>query len=412
MENMELLELLGQAKKEEVSSILDNFLRATARYAVIEAMNEELTMLCGPRHAPKKGGAIERGGSAPGTLFLGTHSEPVKRPRIRKRNTDGTTSEQTLKTYEAARDGATLKDAMIKALVAGVSSRKQCDLNDAKGTSRSAVSRLWQEKGKAFVESLRSRKLNKDGYVVLMMDGIHLSDKITAIVALGINSTGQKQMLDFEIGSSENSEICDSLTDRLVERGFKPCAKRLLCVLDGGKALRHGIRKHWPDALIQTCLVHVCRSIKGRLSKKYYGELEQRFKGLRKAADLNAAKEAYSRLEKFVAKHSAEGLKTLKNAREEMLAIHSLGAPDTMNKTLLSTNCIENSIRNMRGVLGRVTKWRSNTDMPARWLSCAMLEAEKGFYRINGYNDIPLLIKAINSAPPPGEEGADGNKIK
>jgi transposase-like protein len=408
MEKMELLAKLGQAKNEDISEVFNEFVRSAARYAVLEAMSEEVALLCGPRHTQQSKRTQERGGTAPDSIFVGAESEDIKRPRVRKRTEDGTKKEVTLDTYKAAQDGTVLKEAMMKALIAGVSSRKQSDLvNNSKGSSKSSVSRIWQKKGKEYVMSLRSRTLEEDGYVVLMMDGIHLGDTITAVVALGITSDGKKHMLDFEIGSSENNEICDSLMDRLVERGFKPNADRLYCVLDGGKALRHGIRKYWPDALIQTCLVHVCRRIKGRLSKKFYMELEAGFKSLREASKLDAACEAYYRLKSFVAKHSAEGLNTLENAKEEMLTLHWVGAPDTLNKSLLSSNSIENSIRNMRGVLGRVTKWKSNTDMPSYWLSGGMLEAEKGFHRINGYQDIPLLIKALNLAPSEREEDWD-----
>ncbi|MFT4641911.1 MAG: putative transposase [Verrucomicrobiales bacterium] len=37
-----------------------------------------------------------------------------------------------------------------------------------------------------------------------MLDGIHLSKGQTAIVALGIREDGSKEMLDFQVGSSES----------------------------------------------------------------------------------------------------------------------------------------------------------------------------------------------------------------
>ena len=80
-----------------------------------------------------------------------------------------------------------------------------------------------------------------------------------------------------------------------------------------------------------------------------------------------------------------------------MLTLFALGVPDTFNKPLLSTNSIENSIRNMRRLPGRVTRWRAQTDMTSRWMASAMLEAEKGFRRIQGYRQMGLLIEALNS---------------
>ena len=55
-----------------------------------------------------------------------------------------------------------------------------------------------------------------------------------------------------------------------------------------------------------------------------------------------------------------------------------------MHKNLLSTNIIENSIRNMRGKLGRVTRWREETDQPRRWLAMALIETEKRIPQARG----------------------------
>ena len=66
-----------------------------------------------------------------------------------------------------------------------------------------------------------------------------------------------------------------------------------------------------------------------------------------------------------------------------------------MNKSLLSTNLIENSFRNVRNKIGRVKKWDATTDQPSRWMAYGLLEAEKGFNRIKGYQDISLLVSKL-----------------
>jgi hypothetical protein len=77
-------------------------------------------------------------------------------------------------------------------------------------------------------------------------------------------------------------------------------------------------------------------------------------------------------------------------ARNEILDV-----PNTLHRNLLSTNAIENSFRNTRNKLGRVTRFRAETDQATRWLSFALLEVEKGFRRISGYKDLPELIAAL-----------------
>lgn len=394
MSKNELILLLGQAGKEETNRIFEDFVRGAARYAVLEAMEEELVLLCGDKHRPTKG-LYRRSGSSKGKIYIGNRSENIKRPRVRKQIASKE-QEYRLKTYAAARSGDGLKEAILAALVAGVSNRKQQRINPATTrVSKSEVSRLWKKKSIEYIEHLRNRPLDKKGYLALSIDGLHLCEDITAIAAMGITEDGTKHMLDFEIGSSENSTVCQSLAERLVERGFKPAGKHLLAVLDGSKALKKAVLSQWPDVVIQTCLVHVERTIRGRIAKKYYGVVTRLFNAVRKAANLEAALEAYKNLSAFIKKNTAAGFESLKQAEPFMLTVHQLGIPDTLNKTFLSTNIIENSIRNMRCVIGRITRWKTETDMASRWVACAMIEAEKGMRLISGYKDLDKLKTAL-----------------
>lgn len=277
--------------------------------------------------------------------------------------------------------------------------------NKAVGTSHGEVSKLWQKEGERCIEELRTRDLSKENYVVLMMDGVWLNNDLCAVVALGITIEGEKHILDFQIGGSENLEVCTDLLNRIESRGFKP-AQRLLAVTDGSKALRRGIRKKWPDTIIQRCLIHKERNIKGYLSYRHHDELKYRFNRLRKAQGIQAAEECVNQLKTFLKGKNAQALISLEEAGEELLAVHRLGAPSTLNTTLLNTNCIENPFRNVRSKTRRVNRWRAETNMPSKWMAYALLKAEKGFRRINGYAELKKLAKILQSfSPPPPEEG-------
>lgn len=405
MERISLLEMLMQAENGETQEVMRDFVRGVARSVFVEAMVEEVETLCGPSHQRDSERDHVRAGSASGVLFYETRSESVRRPRVRRRGVNGKQEETRLMTYEAGKSGPELREAILRAFAAGVSARGMEEaVGCSKRTSKSEVSRLWQQRAAECIEAVRGRSLESETYVALMLDGVVLSEDLTAVVALGVTAQGQKQMLDFEIGSSENASVCTALTDRLVERGLGLAARRPFAVLDGSAALRKAVRKHWPEALIQTCLVHISRRIRARLSRRHHGELERLFNRLRKSADLEAASEALGELARFVAAHSAQGLKTLENAGGELLALFRLGVPDTFNKPLLSTNSIENSIRNMRRMLDRVNRWRPETDMGAKWMASAMLEAEKGFRRIDGHRHLPVLVEALNRRPDPEED--------
>lgn len=406
MSNVPLNELLAQADSAEIGETFEHFMRTAARKAFMQVLFEEVTQLCGPAYHPRQEASCGRAGSAPGRYFFGTEEETIRRPRVRKNG-----KEVRLKSYEAGQDRGALQEAMLRAFMAGLPSREQQRVfKDSSGTSRSEVSRLWQQEGAKCIEELRSRDLGKEDYLVLMLDGIGLGNDLCGIVALGITMDGRKQILDFQIGASENAEACSDLLARLVERGFRP-RRRLLAVTDGAKALRKAVLAHWSDAFIQRCLIHKARNIKGYLSRRHHGELESFFDRLRKAEGLKAARKVVDELKRFLKRKSAAALDSLEEAGDELLAVHQLNAPSTLNTTILNTNCIENPFRNVRAKIRRVARWRSETHMASKWLAYALLEAERGFRRINHWQDLQKLAKCIEEFTPPPEEGEDASHL-
>ena len=86
------------------------------------------------------------------------------------------------------------------------------------------------------------------------------------------------------------------LMRRLAKRGFD-CDRPLLAVLDGSDALRSSVKEFFPDAIVQRCLVHKERNIRGKLSKKHWGELARLFRRLREVQGREAAEEVVGELE-------------------------------------------------------------------------------------------------------------------
>ncbi len=147
--------------------------------------------------------------------------------------------------------------------------------------------------------------------------------------------------------------------------------------------------------MIQRCIIHKERNLRGRLSKRHWGELTRLFKRLREVEGEAAGRETYVAIERFLADKNAAALESLYEAGEELIALHRLNVPATLHVSLLSTNLIENSFRNTRRKLGRVTRFRAETDQASRWLAAPLLDAEKGFRRLMGYRDLPRLAEAL-----------------
>ena len=331
MREFRLFEELGQGRSGEVAEAFREYIRGHVVWFICEVMRQEVGELCGPKHQPMRrgGDGVYRAGSSPGRVHIDGKREEVTRPRVRRRKADGSSDEVLLETRPAASDPGEMEASILAALKAGVSTREVRDVvPDAFGTSRSSVSRLWCEVGHRFVDKLRSRDLSQTDWVGLLLDGIRLSEDQMAVVALGIDREGYKQILDFELGSSENTEVCRDLMRRITRRGFR-CQRRLYAVLDGSDALKNALLEFFPDAVLQRCLVHKERNIRGKLSKKHWGELARLFKRLREVQGEEAAIEVVNELKRFLKEKNQKAHDSLLEAGDELIALHRLNVPNT-----------------------------------------------------------------------------------
>jgi putative transposase len=80
---------------------------------------------------------------------------------------------------------------------------------------------------------------------------------------------------------------------------------------------------------------------------------------------------------------------------EETLTVHRLGVGWLLRRTLASTNPIESCLSTVERVARNVKRWREG-NQPLRWTATGLLEAEKKFRRIKGYQEILLLKERLN----------------
>lgn len=387
----------GQGLIVDSTEALREHLRASAREALKEIFEQEIRSLCGERYKPQ-GGDCRRAGTAPSYVMTDARREAMDRPRLRRERPDGKTEEVHLKSWKMAQSPDEWEAAMMRAVLCGVSTRscKRLRPDDLVGESRSSISRLWQRKAAELVERVQQSDLSEIDMVVLMLDGVVLSRGAVATVALGIDTGGTKHVLGFRVGSSENQEVCRDLLSNLTRRGLRAPARRyLLGVLDGSKALEKALLEVFPKTLIQRCLVHKERNLKGYLSTRHWSEIDRLFKRLRKTQGTKAAEEALADLESFLRDKNQQARDSLEEARDHLLTLLELDVPNTLNRSLLSTNCIENLFNNLRRHIGKVCRWREETDQADRWLASGLILASEGFRKISGYREIPALITAL-----------------
>ena len=85
--------------------------------------------------------------------------------------------------------------------------------------------------------------------------------------------------------------------------------------------------------------------------------------------------------------------RSLEEGLEETLTVHRLGVGAVLRRKLATTNPIESCLSTVQRVARNVKRWREgNQPLTATGL----LEAEKKFRRIKGYQQILLLKERLN----------------
>ncbi len=70
-----------------------------------------------------------------------------------------------------------------------------------------------------------------------------------------------------------------------------------------------------------------------------------------------------------------------------------------MHHSLRTTNLIESLNSSIETYTRNVKRWRGGT-MAQRWVSAALLDAEKRLCRVRGYRDLPRLVTTLNAHLP------------
>jgi hypothetical protein len=86
----------------------------------------------------------------------------------------------------------------------------------------------------------------------------------------------------------------------------------------------------------------------------------------------------------------------LKEGLEELLTVHRLGVGAMLLRTRASTNPIESCLSTAERVAHYVERWREG-EQALHWMARGLLDASKKFRRVNGYRELILLHRRMNS---------------
>ena len=385
---------------EDVAVSFDRFCLTAGIAALTEMMKGDAAELCGPRYRRNSDRRGHRWGRTTGKLGFHGGKVDIERPRVRAR--DG--AELALPSWEAAQAEDWLGRWAMNLMLINVSTRRfgravrlpegDIPVAHGAGVSKSAVSRRFVALSAERMAEWMAADLSQLDLLAVQIDGIHISDELTLLAAVGIDGEGVKHPLGLLEGATENAAVVQALLDNLIERGLDPKVCRLF-IVDGSKALIKAIRntfgRHTP---IQRCQIHKARNIIERLPKHLHASVR---KALRQAWELDDAEKAERlirnlarRLEQVAPGVAASILEGL----DEMLTVIRLGLPLSLRRSLACTNIIENMMGTIRRVCRNVKRWR-DASMALRWTAAAMQEAAKGFRRLKACKQLPLLRAAL-----------------
>ncbi len=216
------------------------------------------------------------------------------------------------------------------------------------------------------------------------------------LLALGVDTDGEKQPLGLWEGSTENASVAKALLRDLIERGL-PSDQALLFVIDGSKALRKAIRDVFGAlSLVQRCQVHKQRNVLDHLPKSLRPGV---VRALRQAWGASTAERARRQLERLAASLETEHPGTAASIREgleETLTLLVLGIPGAHYRTPRTTKPIENLNGSVADYTKTVKRWRGGK-MILRWVGAAVFEAGKRFRKLRGYRDMIQLVQALEA---------------
>jgi len=212
-----------------------------------------------------------------------------------------------------------------------------------------------------------------DALVVKVRDGAHVRNK-AAHIAVGVDMDGIKHVLGIWVQQSEGAKFWAGVCAELANRGVKDV---LIVCCDGLTGFPEAIEATWPEATVQTCVVHLIRA-----SMRFVGYQDRKkvAAGLRPiytAPDADAALEALAEFATSdLGQKYPNAVKSFEDAWERFTPF--LAFPPELRRVIYTTNSIES----LNFQLRKVTKNRGhfpNDDAVVKllWLAICNIEDKR-----------------------------------
>ncbi len=250
-----------QLNQEEIKSQLGDLVRQSVEdtlNAMLDAEADQITQAHKYERTEKR--MDTRAGHYNRTLATKAGEVTLRVPKLR------TLPFETAIIERYKRREESVEEALIEMYLAGVSVRRVEDISEAlwgAKVSPGTISNL-NKKAYAQIEEWRNRKLEVE-YPYVYLDGIYLKknwggtiESIAILVALGVNSAGNREIIGAAEGGKEDKESWLQFLRSLKARGLTGVR---LMIGDKCLGLVEAIREVFPGTEYQRCIVHFMRNV-------------------------------------------------------------------------------------------------------------------------------------------------------
>lgn len=337
------LELVRQAKASGVSLTgPDGLLKEFTKTVLETALNEEMTEHLGREKHERSSGSssqnVRNGTTSKTVLTNSVGAVQIDVPRDR----DGTFEPVIVKKRQ--RRLGDVDEVVLSLYAKGLTTGEiSAHFHDIYGVSvsKETISRITDR----VVEEMHdwtSRPLDPvyaaifiDAIVVKVRDGQVANRAFYAAIGVGLDGTRDVLGIWGSPGS-EGAKFWLSVLTELKNRGVNDT---FFLVCDGLKGLPDSVEAVWPQATVQTCILHLIRNTFRYASKKYWDELKRDIKPIYTAPSIEAAEHARDDMfEKWGDRYPAIQ-KLWTNAWEEFIPF--LAYDSEIRRVICSTNAIE-----------------------------------------------------------------------
>jgi len=244
------------------------------------------------------------------------------------------------------------------AYVEGVSTRKVDKLLESLGLTgidKSEVSRICKSLDEP-VAAFRGRSLEGEAPYV-WLDATYLKVRqnhhvvsMAVVVAIGVRETGEREVLGFAVGASEEQAFWLEFLRSLVARGLKGVR---LVVSDAHEGLKAAVGQVLAGATWQRCRVHFMRNVLAHVARSNRSMVAAALRTVFAQPDRDSAGKQLGVVAEGMASHWPKAAELVQNAEEDVLAY--MAFPGEHWTRLYSTNPLERlnkEIKRRTGVVG------------------------------------------------------------